>query len=200
MDARESLMVRAFVLVLLAAGMAGCSHGDEETASTAPTKLNSNKPWKTAPSDKQLANAVTAGKTGAAVDLQYDLRAKPVAGQPFEIELSFTPRLPADALEVEAHGMTGLDVVSGGTAAFPNVTAGQSYTVRLLVQPAADGMYYVGVTAKLTTKVQSEARAFSVPVVVGTVATPAPPAAAAAGAQPVQPMKAQETTGSDRPQ
>lgn len=199
MGVRGSVMVRACVVVLLAAGIAGCGHGDEETVSSTPITTKS-KLSKTAPPDKRLANAVSAGKSGAAVDLQYDLLAKPVAGEPFEIELSFTPRLPADALEIEAHGMTGLDVVTGGTATFQNVTAGQSYTTKLLVRPAADGMYYVGVTAKLMTKVQSEARAFSVPVVVGLVAPPAAPAAAAAGAQPVQPMKAQETTGTDRPQ
>ena len=199
MGVRGNVMVRAFVLVLIAAGIAGCGHGDEETVSSTPTTPKS-KPWKTMPPEKQWANAVAAGKAGAAVDLQYDLLAKPVAGQPFEIELSFTPRLPADALEIEAHGMTGLEVVSGGTAAFQNVAAGEHYSAKVLVLPAADGMYYVGVTAKLTTKVQSEARAFSVPVVVGVVAPPAPPAAAAAGAQPVQPMKAQETTGTGQPQ
>ncbi len=198
MGVRGNVMVRACVLVLLAAGIAGCGHGDDESVATTPAKTNSNKPWKTAPPEKKLANAVSVGKSGAAVDLQYDLLAKPVAGQPFEIELSFTPRLPADSLEVEAHGMTGLELVTGGTAAFQNVTSGQTYTTKLLVLPAADGMYYVGITAKLTTKVQSEARSFSVPVVVGVLAAPAP--TAAAGAQPEQASKAQETTGIDRPQ
>ncbi|MFO1393273.1 MAG: hypothetical protein U1F09_05865 [Steroidobacteraceae bacterium] len=199
MGVRGNVMVRACVLVLLAAGIAGCGHGDEGAVSPKPTTTTS-KPLKTAPPDKRLANAVSVGKSGAAVDLQYDLLAKPVAGQPFEIELSFTPRKPADSLEVEAHGMTGLELVTGGTAAFQNVTSGQVYTAKLLVLPAADGMYYVGVTAKLTTKVQSEARAFSVPVVVGVIAAPAAPAAAAAGAQPVQAPKAQETAGTGQPQ
>jgi hypothetical protein len=48
-----------------------------------------------------MANAVVTSKSAAPVDLKYDLLAKPDVGQPFEIELTFQTRLPADSLEVE---------------------------------------------------------------------------------------------------
>ena len=51
-----------------------------------------------------------------AVDLKYDVLAKPDVGQPFEIELAFLPRLAADSLEVEVTGIPGLTLVSGGAA------------------------------------------------------------------------------------
>jgi hypothetical protein len=193
-------MLRALVTFALVAMLAGCGSKDDESAPAKRTQTTAQKAARaakaeSAKADERMANAVAVGKATAAVDLQYDLLAKPVAGQPLEVELVLVPRLPADSLEVEAHGMTGLDVVTGGSASFQNVAAGVQYRMKMLVQPAANGIYYIGVTAKLITKVQSDARAFSVPVVVGDPPPAVKPAAAAGtAAAPVESMKAEETT------
>ena len=121
------------------------------------------------PDDKRMANAVVTGKTTAPVDLKYDVLAKPNVGQPFEVELAFSPRLPADALEVEVTGIPGLTVVSGGATRFEGVLAGDRHVAKVLVQADAPGIYYANVVAKMITQVQTEARTFSVPVVVGAV-------------------------------
>jgi hypothetical protein len=198
--------LRAAVLSLVVL-LAACGRGKEEAAAVAPEPPR-NAPAATAkeptPADaanSQFANAVpsgkaaaTAGKTAAAVDLQYDVLAKPEPGQPFEVELAFVPRLPADALEVEVAGIPGLAVVNGGSARFENVAAGTRYASRVLARADAAGLYYLDVAARMVTQVQTEARTFSVPVVVGTVAAAKKPAPAAdAAGQPVEPMPATET-------
>ena len=147
-----------------------------------------------------MANAVATGKTAAAVDLKYDVPVKPAVGEPFELELAFLPRLAADSLEVEVTGIPGLTLVSSGTSRFEGVSAGDRHVMRVLVRADAPGLYYVGVAAKMVTKVQSDARTFSVPVAVGSVqaAQKAAPEMDAAG-QPVESMPAAESGGPTEP-
>jgi len=76
---------------------------------------------------------------------------------------------------------------------------GERYTTKVLVQVSEQGLYYIGVTAKLTTRIQTDARTFSVPVVVGTPPAEQKPAAAAAasaaaGSEALKTMPAVETT------
>jgi hypothetical protein len=200
-------LARAIALSLATALAAGCGgKSDEEAAAQAAkaaAKAAAEQPVvkgdKGMPGDEQLANAVVTSKTSAPVDLKYDIAAKPDVGQPFEVELTFLPRLAADALEVEISAVEGLTLVSSGGVKFDNVQAGERYTTKVLAQSAAAGMYYIGVAAKMTTKVQTEVRTFSVPVVVGTpvaVEKPSPVKEASGGA--VEPMKAVETGGPTR--
>lgn len=194
-------MVRVFAAVAVAAIIAGCGSKDDSAVATKATPSAAARAAKAAKGEKArdevMANAVAVGRAAGAVDLQYELMARPAAGQPFEIELDFVPRRAADTLEVEAHGMPGLEVVSGGTASFQGVKVGERYKVRLLVQPAVNGIYYVGIATKMSTKVQSEARAFAVPVVVADKPADKPadarPAAAGTVAAPVDATNAGET-------
>ena len=121
----------------------------------------------------------------------------PALGQPFEVELVFLPRVAADTLEVQATGMPGLVVAGGADAKFNQVVAGEKYAAKVLLQVAEPGLYYVGVTAKLVNKVQTDSRTFSVPVVVGQLpaAEKATPAAmgAKSGGEAVEASKAVET-------
>jgi len=147
-----------------------------------------------------MANAVVTGKTSAPVDLKYDVLAKPDVGKPFEIELALLPRLAADALEVEVTGIPGLTVVSGGATRFEGVAGGSRHVVKALVQADAPGIYYANVVVKMVTQVQTEARTFSVPVVVGAVpaAQKVQSAKDASGAA-IQSMPAEESTGPKTP-
>ena len=61
----------------------------------------------------------------------------------------------------------GLVMVGEKTAKFAPVEAGQSYIAKVLVQGDNPGLYYIGVVAKMSTQVQTESRAFAVPVVIG---------------------------------
>jgi hypothetical protein len=132
-------------------------------------------------------------KTTAPVDMKYDVLAKPALGQPFEVEMTFDTRLPADKLEIEITEAPGLTVVGEKTAAFAPVEGGQSYATKVLVKGDNPGLYYIGVTAKMSTQVQTEIRAFAIPIVIGDPpsAQKASPPKDASG-QAVQSMPAQE--------
>jgi hypothetical protein len=195
------------VLAMLLA--AGCGSGDQESAA-ASQKAKREKPAATEaapqgaeaqvaavkPTDKEarLATAVADTKTTAPIDLLYDIPAKPEIGQPFTVELTLKPRVLADALDVEVADTPGLEIQGERTARFPSVEAGQPYTFQVQVVGNTAGLYYVAVTARISTQVQSDVRAFSVPVVIGT---PAPlqkptPQQDASG-QPIESLPAKES-------
>ena len=185
--------------LVAAFGLTACGGKDDGGAKvrvkTHPAQEQASKPAATVAvdDDPRLATAVISGKTSAPVDLKYDLSAKPQVGVPFEIELVFEPRLPADTLEVAVTGMPGLTVVQQGTFKFDKVQAATPYTQKVTVQADADGTYYVSVLARMISQIQTEVRTFSVPVVLGTapaVAKPAPQKDAAG--QAVEPMPASE--------
>jgi hypothetical protein len=192
---------RALALAALATLLAGCGRGGDEQAAE-PAKKPAEQPAATAAKapvaaddpDSLKANAVTTGKTSAAVDLKYDVLSKPDPGQQFEVELVFLPRAAADSLEIEITSIPGITVVSGGTARFENVTAGERYPAPVVARADGPGLFYLGVAARMVSKVQTEARTFSVPVVVGAVSAPEKPAPAAdASGEAVESMPAAES-------
>jgi hypothetical protein len=199
-------LVRALAVTVLASLAVACGGGDEKSAAdkAAPAdgagdaSMQAATAAAKAAADDGLANAVAVGKTAAAVDLKYKIAARPAIGQPFEVELVLLPRMAADALEVQATGMPGLVVAGGADARFDKVVAGEKYAAKVLLQVTEPGLYYVGVTAKLVNKVQTDSRTFSVPVVVGELPAVEKPAPAATGAnsggEAVEASKAVETT------
>ena len=201
MKQTRPIVPRTLLVACLAAVLVACGGGGDKSADQpdiTPTRKNGgDKAAAAAPADPRMADAVATGKTSAPVDLQYDLLAKPDVGQPFEIELAFVPRLAADTLEVEVSAIPGLTLVNGGGAKFEPVVAGERYTAKVLVNADAAGIYYVNVVARMLTKVQTEARTFSIPVVVGNApaAQKAAPAQDATG-QAIQSMPAAETATS----
>jgi lipoprotein-anchoring transpeptidase ErfK/SrfK len=186
----------------LALLLAACGGGGEDPTAPVPARPE-GKPEQPAASarppadvgDPNFATAVATGKTAAGVDLKYDLPAKPAPAQDFEVALALLPRVQADTLEVEVTGIEGLSIVNGATAKFDNVLSGETYPATVTVRADKPGLYYLGVAAKMITQVQTEARTFSVPVVVGNVvaAEKTAPATDAAG-QPVESMPAEETS------
>lgn len=201
MTSTKAAFVRVIAVTVLASLAAACGGGDEKSArneAAASTAAKAKHPGdpKSArgAADDGLANAVAVGKSAAAVDLRYGLSAKPTVGTPFEVELAFVPRVHAEMLEIEATGMPGLVVASGATAKFAPVAADERYVTKVLVQVTQTGLYYIGVTARLGSQVQTDARTFSVPVVVGTLPAAQKPEVAAAPGETVKSTPAVETT------
>ncbi len=193
---------------LLAGTLAvGCSNADQDAehdakvakraesqaAGTNADGSPATPPANAADKQSRRAEAVVDSKTTAPVDMQYELLAKPALGQPFEVELAFTTRLPAAALDIEVTETPGLTVVGQKTARFEAVESGQVYITKVLVQGDTAGLYYLGVMAKMSTQVQTETRAFAVPVVIGSppAAQKANPPQDASG-QAIQSMPAKE--------
>lgn len=192
---------RTLAVFALAALLVACGGGEEQHAA-APAKKPADKPAAAAAKapvpadgpDSLKANAVATGKTSAAVDLKFDVLSKPDPGQEFQLELVFLPRTAADLLEVEVTSIPGVTLVSGATARFENVTAGERYPAPVVARAEGPGLYYLGVSARMVSKVQTEARTFSVPVVVGAVAAAEKPTPAVdASGEAVESMPAAES-------
>lgn len=209
-ESRIAGVTRVTLVLSVITVIAACGRGKEaEQSAPKPADAPPAAVVEEQPSPPQagqgFANAVEdakatamSGKSTAAVDLQYDVLSKPEPGQPFEVELAFVPRLPADELNVEVTAIPGIMIVSGGTATFENVSPAERYTSRVLVSAEAPGLYYLGVVARMVTNVQTEARAFSVPAVVGTMpAATKPQSEVDATGQAIESMPAVETTGDD---
>ena len=124
------------------------------------------------------------------MDLQYELAPRPETGQPFTVQLAFVPRVPADSIDAQLSATPGLRITSAESVRFADVKPGERYTTEVMVVGDLPGLYYVGVVARMATQVQTDARSFSVPVVVGTrggrypaaVAAPQPEADASGSA------------------
>jgi hypothetical protein len=163
----------------LAAGIAACGGkeqgGEAKPKAAAPPAEGAG--GAKSPADELLderrpANAVTTTQAGAELDLQYEVAPRPLTGYPFTIDLMFVPRLAADSIEAQISATPGLRITSAESVRFEGVQAGERYTSQVLAVGDAPGLYYVGIVARMATKVQADARSFSVPVVVG-----APPGA-----------------------
>jgi hypothetical protein len=193
---------RTFAIASMAALLAACGGGDEQSSSSFAGKAAeqpaavAKTPAKVEDPDSGLATAVATGKTAAGVDLKYDVAVKPDPGQDFRIELVLLPRVAADVLEVEVTPIPGITVVSGATERFENVAAGERHAVPVVARAEGQGLYYLGVAVRMVTKVQTEARTFSVPVVVGAVTAPQKPAQAPAqdaSGQAIESLPAEES-------
>lgn len=190
------------VVVACCAGVAGCGGKEEaepaasKPATPAATDAGPAQPAATGKDERRMANAVTTGKAGAALDLQYEIAPKPGAGEPFMIELAFVPRHAADSVEVQVSVTSGLRLTSTETLSFESVQAGERYTAQVMVIGDAPGLYYVGLVARMSTKVQTDARTFSIPVVIGDVPVAAKPQPQLdSQGQPIAPMPAEESAG-----
>jgi hypothetical protein len=164
----------AAAALLAGAFVTACGGGNDDRAAVAKAeRAKASQTAAAAPpanaeeKHERLAAAVTDGKTTAPVDMKYDVLAKPALGQPFEVEMTFNLRLPADKLETEITEAPGLTIVGEQTASFAPVEPGQPYSSRMLVTGDNPGLYYIGVIAKVSTKVQTETRAFAIPIVIG---------------------------------
>lgn len=189
----------ASVLVAACGGGKDESAGAGEASKPKPTASASQKDGQQASvkltdsKDSRMASAVADSKTTAPIDLLYDLPSKPELGQPFTVELQVKPRQQADSLDVEIGDSPGLTVEGERAARFLAVEAGQPYTLKVQVRGNANGLYYLTVLTKISTKVQSEGRAFSVPVVIGApVAAQKPAPQKDATGQAVESMPAKE--------
>jgi hypothetical protein len=201
-------IVRGLTVVLVGGALAtACGGGDEDASAEtnksarAKSSESSDKPSPGSastvkPTDSPqttMAAAVADTKTTAPIDLMYDLPTKPEVGQTFTVELAVKPRLPSDALDVEIGDSPGIVIEGERMGRFLNVEAGQPYKFAFRARGDAEGLYYIAVITKLSTQVQSEGRAFSVPVVIGTppTAQKSEPQKDASG-QAIQSMPARE--------
>jgi hypothetical protein len=168
-------MMKARVLVLCAAAIAGC-HGDAGQAPPA----NPAPPGHAAPaaaarkpipqeSTAGMVEAAIQGKSQAPVALKFDLLQRPAVGQPLEIAIALLPQFAASPVTIDVSGSEGLQLAAGDAQIeFPSVEAAQVYRRRIVVTPSAEGVLFVTLSVHLKHDETTETRVFSVPIIVGT--------------------------------
>jgi len=196
-------MNRLFSLLAVAtlALLSACGDEPEPAATTpAPTRTAQTPPPapRAAPDDpiQKMARAVGNGKPGAAVDIRYELSAKPAVGTPTELQVAFIPSAGVDSLQAKFSGMDGVTLAGTLEPSFAQVEAGKPYTHTVSLLPDRAGVFYVTVVVNTDIGGSKLARTFSVPFVVGSVPVQkkSEPVRDARG-EAVEPMKADESTG-----
>ncbi len=189
-----------FGLVLgFAMTIAGCGSEPEPdaTQAAAPAPQPAAAPVQQADDPTaRMARAVGDGKPGAAVDLRYDITAKPEVGVPTEVAIAFVPRAGVDALDATITGMEGITVAGDLKAHFDKVQAGNAYEHKISLLPERTGVYYITVEVITTLGGAAVGRTYSIPFVVGSPSAQrkADPPQDASG-QPIESMKARESGG-----
>lgn len=143
----------------------------------------------------RMARAVSTAKTGAAVEMRYEILSKPVLGTPFDIEIALVSGAEAETMTVLIAGMPGLTVTNEVLSPLADVRTGQVNTHKFTALADQPGVYYVSVTVTTLLAGTTQARTFSIPVLLGDPAAAqkatVEPAKDATG-QAIQSMPAQE--------
>jgi len=187
------------VPALLAATLLLSACGSDEAATEAPVAAAPATGGVANQADpvSRMARAVSPGKTGAGVDLRYEILAKPVVGTPFEVEIALVATSNAETVEVAIAGMPGLTVTNNQVPVVTGVAAGATNIHRFTALADQAGVYYVSVAVTTQLAGVTQARTFSIPVLLGDVQAArkatAEPRTDATG-QAIESMPAQETT------
>ena len=116
-----------------------------------------------------MVAAVSVGKGGPPVGLRFELRSRPEAGQPVDLDLVVLPDAPdIERINGGFDGDENLALVEGGNLDSVEKPAQGSvirHVLRLL--PKQDGIFTVTAAVTVTLPNDSITRTFTIPVVVG---------------------------------
>lgn len=168
------MLVKSVICVFAALSLGACGPSAEEqaaaveaqTKAAVKAKMAAAKAAAAADPTANMARAVVTGKSSPIVDLKYDIAAKPIAGQPVEIELVLLPQVPGDKLTLAIAANTGL-VLSGDLApSFDKVTAGQTHRTKFTaVAERADVVFFTVNTTLYSAGVPNN-RNFAIPIII----------------------------------
>jgi len=116
-----------------------------------------------------LVSAVSLSGSGeGAVSLKFQLRQRPVAGQPVDIVLRLVANQPLEHLEARFHTDDGLDIPQGSDFdPEGHMDAGSALEHRLTVVAAHEGVYTVMATLTNGTAADAVSHSFVIPIVFG---------------------------------
>lgn len=116
-----------------------------------------------------MVAAVSAGKGGPPVELKFELRGAPQAGQPLDVDVAILPDAQAiSRLYGQFTGGEGVDLVDGGDLAAVEKPA-QGAVIRHVVRvlPKKDGIFTFNAAVTVDLADDSVTRTFTIPVIVG---------------------------------
>ncbi len=109
------------------------------------------------------------GKPGAPVDIGYTVIGTPRAGQPIEVELTFTMKGTVDEMRLDygtSEALT-LDRDTPKSLALIAQKGGVPAVQRVRVQPQADGLHYLKVRVVTVANGNTRMRGVAIPISVG---------------------------------
>jgi hypothetical protein len=167
------------VLLVIGAGLLAACGSDNKTPAPQPVPAIPKKAQVETPTDptEKMAHAVVIGKSGAAVDLKYDILNKPEAGKPIEIDLAVIPGVVLDSLTLSVTTAPGLSVVSNPEASFGKLAIGEAARQKLIVAAERPDVVYMTITATAYAVGVTSTRAFAIPLIVSDPTNTAPEAA-----------------------
>ena len=115
------------------------------------------------------ATAASPGKPGAPVDIGYTVIGTPRAGQPIEVELTFTMKGTVDEMRLDygtSEALT-LDRDTPKSLALIAQKGGVPAVQRVRVQPQADGLHYLKVRVVTVANGNTRMRGVAIPISVG---------------------------------
>ena len=170
-DYRRMKTVRVLALCIVAA--LGACHQDSGTPNQPKTAARVNLPMiaKKGPTVEELTagmvEAAAQGKSQLPVRLKFELKQRPVIGQPLDIDIAVMPQIDASAASVQVTGGDGLTVAPGAKQVdLPSMEVGQVYRQTVTVTAAADGVLLLGLTVSLKHDDVTDSRAFSIPLII----------------------------------
>ena len=158
------------LLVLNACG--GSSNHSAEAAHSAAKKAAASHHGPADPSERSpqdMVAAVSPGKGGPPVELKFELREAPKAGEALEVDVAVLPDSPAiNRLYGHFSGGDDIDLVDGGDlAAVDKPAQGSVIRHQVRVLPKKDGIFTFNATVTVDLADDSVTRTFSIPVIVG---------------------------------
>jgi len=159
------------ILLGLVLAAAGC--GSESAPPPAQAKAAAPVRKAASPADSlspYLVSAVTTAKSGAALlQVKFELGARPVVGNPVDVDLVIVPQ--ADHIEQisgTVQGDEGLEIVSGATISGADKPAfGTPIHHALTVRARRDGIFSLSAALTVEADGQTLAPVYSVPLIAG---------------------------------
>jgi hypothetical protein len=167
-------MSKGITLPLFAFALLTACHGDSSEAPVAQLTPHASAPAsaKHGPTPDELTagmvEAVTVGKSTVPVAVKFDLGARPLVGQPLDIDVAVLPLIAASAT-LQVTGSDGLQLPPGAAPIeIPSAEPTQVYRHSITIIPTAEGVQLLGLSVSLNHDEITETREFSVPLIVAT--------------------------------
>jgi hypothetical protein len=160
------------VALIAAFGLAGCGSSSDSASKAEARNKKATVHVSLDPSKRPTADmiaGVTLSKYGPPVELKYELRGAPQAGQPLDVDIAVLSDVATvSRIYAKFQGGQGLELVEGGELT-SNEKPAPGTPIRHVVRfvPKADGIYTVSATVGADLPNESVMRTYYIPVIVG---------------------------------
>jgi hypothetical protein len=174
---------------MVLASLQGCSKIEHAVGKRQPSRKAPAIP--SDPAQLALAgmvSAVSSSKPTNDLQLKFELRNRPVVGQPVDIDLALIPGQDLERIYATFQGSDGLEVTAGAkTDEIKRPPVGVPITYTVTIVPQREGVFSVSAAILADSSGSSVTRTFSVPVIAVSGMSPsamanAPSAGSGSGA------------------